>query len=92
MFKNLRIGQKLGIQAIIGVALALAITANQQWSAKQVDDLSTTAEKSALLLNVVNDAESAFAQVQILNRDIRLATNPTQLGATTAPAPAGSAR
>ncbi|GGH09095.1 methyl-accepting chemotaxis protein [Alsobacter metallidurans] len=85
MFKNLRIGQKLGIQAILGVTLALAITANQQWSAKQVDDLSTTAEKSALLLNVVNDAESAFAQVQILNRDIRLATNPTQLSATTAP-------
>src|SRR4051794_31885019 len=88
MFNKLRIGQKLGIQAAIGVTLALAITANQQWSAKQVDALATIAEKSAQLLTAVSEAESSFAQVQILNRDVRLATTPTQLGATMGSLPA----
>ncbi|WP_406856255.1 methyl-accepting chemotaxis protein [Alsobacter sp. KACC 23698] len=88
MFNSLNIGQKLGIQAALGVVLALGLTANQQWSSRKVDALTTQSERSETLVRSVQQAEEAFAKVQILNRDIRLAATVEQVEKAAAALPA----
>ncbi|PSC06150.1 hypothetical protein SLNSH_04930 [Alsobacter soli] len=79
MFNNLRIGQKLGIQAVAGVVLAIALTGTQQWSASRVDSVSSISKRSGRLIDSVQNAEMAFAQMQIVNRNARFATTSEQL-------------
>ena len=74
MFSQLRIGQKLAVQAGAGVLLVVGLVANQQWSSWTVSRLNVTRGSSATVVEDVLRVSAIAATAQIVNRDIRLAT------------------
>jgi methyl-accepting chemotaxis protein len=85
MFKSMSIGKKLWLQAVFGFALVLALVVNQQWATRSLEHLSDESDHSTNVVVEVSGVDRTAADVQIVNRDIRLSTSPAGLEKAMAP-------
>src|SRR5215470_14887879 len=76
---NFRIGTKLAISAVVGVALVVAILANQQLSGSAVMQATDTAIRQQTTQAEALAAQSAIRGLELANRDVRSAVSPTEV-------------
>jgi len=74
-----RIGSKLAISAGLGVVLVLAMIVNERWlTVERQNSVSAMKTREAVQAAVLQ-AEISIRRVLVAGRDIRMATNPTEL-------------
>src|SRR5262245_17810326 len=76
---NFRIGTKLAISAGIGVVLVLGMIVNERWlNTQRQESVARMKTRENVQASVLN-AEIAIRRVLVVSRDIRMATNATEL-------------
>ena len=78
MIKPNRIGNKLGLVGLLGIALALGMAANQMMSESAVRLANQQADNQRLIAEHALDARVELRRLQIAERDIKSAVTPEE--------------
>jgi methyl-accepting chemotaxis protein len=78
MIKFNRIGNKLGLVGLVGIALALGMAANQMMSEFAVGSANQQADNQRLIAEHALDARVELRRMQIAERDIKSAVTPEE--------------
>ena len=78
MFKFNRIGNKLGLVGLLGIALAVGMSANQKMTESAVTFANQQAASEQVIAEHAHEARVGLRRMQIAERDIRLSVTPEE--------------